>query len=296
MTTWQEYLNARGKLQEKPAVKLVGDYDGPDPKSPDQSVSKGKGWDAKAQKGDKPSPYRAPGTSKKQSTEKGFGDLGPKNLKYEPDTDTSNGRKKMSSMPKENFVNQTKDMKITEFVNHMLKECGHIHEENLPTVTGRIGEFHPYPIEAIKYVAALSKNNKRMLENLLHELKKEGMLKPMLESLLINAEDYASLGELFNDPKRCRSLSRALEAVAQPIVVSNGKEDEEDEDEENDELSLGDDEEDGESGEEDKADDPEGEDGDDLKLGDDEEDDDHPLFGNRDKEMMKKMMKFMSKR
>lgn len=66
-----EYLNDKGSVVEKPEVEIVPDYNGPDPKTPSDSKV----------------PYKTPiANEKPEEAEKGLGDLGNKELKYEPKT------------------------------------------------------------------------------------------------------------------------------------------------------------------------------------------------------------------
>jgi hypothetical protein len=214
--TWREYLDNKGKLVEKPEEKEVADYDGPDPKSPEKPVTKGKNWDAKAPKGDEPKPYRA---SSKDSTpkkgEKGFADEGPKDLVYTPDTKV----KKKSKT--EQFLDTTKDMTLSEFTNHMLKECGcanHEEDDDLPMVTAYTsGKFHPHPPEAIRYVAVLANKNNRILDNFIHEMKRNNGLTKFLESLLDHPESYSIIADLLSHdeqgPSRTKKFTRAMDDV-----------------------------------------------------------------------------------
>jgi hypothetical protein len=104
--TWHEYLNARGKLVQKPDTEKVADYNGPDPKSPGKSEpghkvkDNGSGLENVGPKSKAPTPYRAPGTDPgMKKSEKGFGDEGDKNLVYAPDTDVKKSESKLDTWP-----------------------------------------------------------------------------------------------------------------------------------------------------------------------------------------------------
>jgi hypothetical protein len=212
--TWKEYLDGMGKVVENPPTEEVPDYKGPDPKSPEKAVTKGKNWDAKAAKSDAPAPYRASGKDPgQQKGEKGFADEGDKNLVYKPDTTV----KKKSKT--EQFLDKTKNMTLAEFTQHMIEECGcgaMKEDDDLPTVTAYTsGKFHPHPPEAIRYVVVLANKNDRILESLIHELKRTGGLTGFMEALMDHPESYNSLCDLLSHdehgPTRAKKLVRTMD-------------------------------------------------------------------------------------
>jgi hypothetical protein len=227
----QEYLDDQGRLVEKPKVKVVADYDGPDPKSP-----------PKAKGAEDNTPYRCANSAEKpKKGENGFADLGDKKLVYDPDTKP--GTSKMTSLGKEvgedwpktkteAFIAQTKNMSSSEFAKYMLESCA-CNTENLPTVTSyKAGQFHPHPSEAIRYVAAIAAENIKFMENLVYEMKKAGNLTALLAVMLEHRDTYTALTDLFEDeefgPTRAKFFARALsEAVGPPMGL--GHEDEEEE-------------------------------------------------------------------
>lgn len=221
--SWKEYLDGKGKLVEKPEVDPTPDYKGPDDKAPPTAVTKGKSWDTKAPKADKPKPYKPANSGKPaQKGEAGFADKGDGKLVYKPNTKVDKageGGKKIGSWPKtktEAFIEKTKDMSMSQFIEHMIGECGCEMDETLPTVTAYAsGKFHPYPPEAIRYVVALAEKNERIMDKLIFELKNAGALPKMLKSLMEHPESYDGMTDLFGDldegPKRCKAFARSMD-------------------------------------------------------------------------------------
>lgn len=279
---WQEYLNAKGKLVD-PKVAPVADYSGPDPSTPEGSGGLKPSAGQPVPKSEKAAPYRAANSNEsKGGAEKGFGDMGGKELVYEPNTETDGqnnyvpGGKSIPSWggKTEAFLNTTKDMSLSEFTQHMLQECA-CETENLPKVTAmKRGGFHPNPVEAVKYVAALASKNDRVMESLVFEIKHQKALNQLLKQLLEHPETYDELTVLFEDimlgESRCNAFARAMhfqhirtleERVGPPMVGVNGEkdEDEDDDEEEGEDVPTPEDDEmDGEDMDDDEMDDEEG--------------------------------------
>jgi len=224
--TWNEYLDGRGKLVEKPKVDDVPDYSGPNPFAPDKGETIG--TDVKANKY-KPAPYRAPGkpVDSAKGEKGGFADSGDSKLIYNPDTTVKDG-KEISTWPKsktESFHNKTKGMEIPEFVKYMKNNCGyHPLDETTPSVTAyNAGKFYPNPHEATRYLAAISNKDNNVLENFVHEIKNRNALHKLIETLTEHNEFFDVLADMLeSDSKHCRSLARSMnrsyqEAVAPPI-------------------------------------------------------------------------------
>lgn len=236
---FDEYLNHKGKLTEKPVVSQIADYTGENPKSPPVS-GKIKGIDAPPSKGS----HAAYGPSAKAANfskkEKGLGDSAA--LKWEVPGTKNNTEKKIPTWPNakhtkkvnakngtttwprtktEHFIDKTKDMNLAEFTQYMYQECGcstdkKEEDDSLPMVTAyATGKFHPHPPEAMRYVAALAKANPRMMEMLIHHLKDEDGLGDMLGASLDHPESYDHLSELFGDeddgPHRSNALARSMD-------------------------------------------------------------------------------------
>lgn len=226
LNKWQEYLDEKGKLVEKPKTEKVADYPGKTPAAPAKPVTKGKNWNADyaANGDDTPSPYKVGSDKNPIKPETGgFADQGDKKLVYEPDTDVDDadklGGKIVSTWPKtktEAFLQKTKHMEFNDFVEYMLGECNcNPNDEDLPTVTAyAAGKFHPYPPEAINYVAALGKKNEHVLYNLVFEMKNQGGLGKLLEAVLSHPEAFDALSTLLESDeygaKHCKKLASAM--------------------------------------------------------------------------------------
>jgi hypothetical protein len=279
---FSEYLNGRGKLVEKPKVKqIANDLEatpnkppkakrgikggqqaqikegnqmkivkrpptalvpkGPKPTTtPPTAITKGKNWDAKAPATNQtPKPYAAPACSGKATKgESGLGDKG--DTKYEPDMKLGNSphipggkNDKGWETKTEQFMTKTRSMSMSEFAQFMKEDC----DVDAPLV--------------IMDLVTRSKNSPRVIEALVHEIKRQGLFPQMLEAISAHAE-----------------FKQWLEAVAPPF----GMDDEEDEEFPDDEEGLEDDEEDDEEDLE----------GDEEDLEDDEEDDEEDLEGDEE--------------
>jgi len=258
---WKEYLDHRGTLVEKPKTDHSPTYTGPSPKSPAK--------EAKAKTN--PKSYRPAKEEAPKKGEKGFADH--KVPVNKPD----------KNQKTEAFLEKTRNMPLAEFANYMLKECGcggaMAEDDTLPTVTSyATGKFHPYPPEAIRYVAALAKKNPRIMESLIQELKKQEAYGDLLSTGMDHPETYVMLTDLLGDddegPQRSRSLVRAMddkyskfiddqsdmfddedldEAVAPPYGVSDEDDDEDEKLSSPEGDDLGDEEEIGAGDEEDPA-------------------------------------------
>jgi len=205
----KEGVDAKGGLVGSPKVKLVADYDGPDPKSPTKGQGQGE-----------LSPYKsANGNAAAKGAEKGgFADMGDGKLKYEPDMKA--GASKLSAlgkelggdwpknkMPKtEHFLNKTSKMSASQFAKYMMKEntCDN---------------------DAIRYIVALAGQNPRVVEHLVHEMRRANILGEMLKASLEFPEAYQELTILFGDnegERRANRLARAMaEAVGPPMGIGN---------------------------------------------------------------------------
>ena len=202
----KEGVDPKSGLAGSPKVKLVADYDGPDPKNP----TKGKG------QGDL-SPYKsANGNAPAKAAEKGgFADLGDGKLKYEPDMKDGNSKltalgKELggdwpkNKMPKtEQFLNKTSKMSAGQFAKYMMKEaqCDN---------------------EAIRYIVALANQNPRVLEHLAHEMKRANILGKMLKATLDVPESYQELTILFGDNEGERRANKFARAMAEMVGPSMG--------------------------------------------------------------------------
>jgi hypothetical protein len=272
----KEYLDFKGKVVEKPDTEEVSDYKGPQPTAPEEKGA---------------APYKAANDTQpaKKELEKGLGELGNKELVYEPDTKNS-----VKITKTEQFVNKTKNMSLSEFTQYMLKECGcgMVNDEEIPYVTAyTTGKFQPHPPEAVKYVVVLANKNNNILDNMVHEMKSSGSLGKLLKAILNHPEAYDELNSLLADdkdgPGRCNSFAKSMygsyakflddqknmyESVSAPV----GFEDEE--------MDMDDEEEDYDDEEMDMDDEEEGYDDEEMDMDDEEEDYDDEEMDMGDKE------------
>jgi len=236
----KEYIDEKGKILEKGREDLKGEYKGKVPTAPEEG-----GY-----------PYVA---SQIKTGERGLGELGQKELEYNPDTKNA---KKVTRT--ESFLNKTKGMSISEFTSYMLKECGcgQVNDENLPFITAyTTGKFQPHPPEAIKYVTVLADKNQGILENLVSQIISMGYLGKLMKTIFEHPQAYEELTGLFNDekdgPSRCDSFVGSMnnsytkflsdqdglyESVSSPIGFDM-EDDEEMDMEDDEEIDMEDDEE-----------------------------------------------------
>lgn len=229
---WSEYINEKGKTIEKPEVKKIADYDGPQETSPAPAKApKSLEKDMEPPKAaGKPAPYKnAAKAPKPKKQEPGLAEKGDQKLVYEPDTSHTlpnpmgKEGKCMNHWPKspktktEQFIDKTSKMTTAEFVNYMTNEVA-VDAEEIPMVTAyTAGRFHPHPPEAISYIASLATKNDRIMDSLVHEIKRQGGLKKMLEVLMDHPESFDGLTDLLGDeeagPGRCNAMARSMDNV-----------------------------------------------------------------------------------
>ena len=206
--TFQEYLNSRGKVAEKPTVDATADT-GPTPTAkPDQG------------KGSKP---YAPGkTMKPKGPTGGFAEKGAGNLKYAPGVTgvdkAGEGGKKLPSYPNvrsatpksEAFHDATKGMNAAEFNQYIAAQ----------NKAG--GESSAHPIQYVKYTTALMAENASVATSLIHEAKRRNVRDLLVYEALQHPEAVKTLVEMMADPvigpAFTRRLARRLsEEVSPPI-------------------------------------------------------------------------------
>ncbi len=207
---FKEYLNAKGKLQEKPEVDSSGDTAPTPPKKPPTPVTKGKNWEANPLAG-KPADY-TPTTSpaKQQKGTPGLANDGDKKLVYEPETPETidkEGGKKVSTWPKaattKEFLDNTKGMSISEFVNFVSQE----NQTN--------GQVNPLPY--IRFVANLVSKNPNLMESLVREIRRNNGIGILANESLKLPEAVDEVAFMMQDEKFTRRLEKAMrETVEAP--------------------------------------------------------------------------------
>jgi hypothetical protein len=190
----KEYMDDKGKVLERGREDVKGEYKGKTPNCPPGSNSK---------------PYIS---SAIKPGEKGLGEVGDKELVYEPDTEKSPKIKTKT----EGFLNKTKGMSLSEFTKYMLKECGcgQVEGDDLPYVTAYTsGKFQPHPPEVIRYISILADKNDGILQNLVGQMISMGYLGKLLKAIFEHPQAYEELVSLFGDengPSRCKSFAGAM--------------------------------------------------------------------------------------
>jgi hypothetical protein len=244
---FDEYFNSKGSLVTKPKVVPVADYDGPDGSKPLSAVTKDLGMSIPKSVGEV-NPYVVKTKAVVPPGNKGGLAYDGKKVTKLPDGTGKEGTVVKNQWPNkksnqksakiaaksgvktwprtktEEFIDKTKDMSISEFTQYMLKECGCQSgmdedgggDDALPMVTAyTTGKFHPHPPEAIKYVVALAKANPRVMDSLIHEMKRAGALDGMLGSTLDHPESFDHLTDLLGDdeegPRRSKNLVRSMD-------------------------------------------------------------------------------------
>ena len=229
--TLQEYLDAKKKPVSNPKEEEVPDYNGPQETRPPKDITKGKDWEAPhADKVGDVAPYKAANPGRPGSKgETGFGDLGDKGLIYKPDIAKAN----LPKTKTEQFIDSTKDMSLGEFTNFVTKQSQNIDEATMPFITAyQQGPIRPYPAETIRYLTALTSENPRVMENLIHEMRRSGQLEALIKAVLEYPDAYKNFAELLEGEggeKRCKNLARALRQMSEAVGPAIGFDDDEEE-------------------------------------------------------------------
>lgn len=221
-----EYLNEKGKLQEKPIE--ADDFDtSPKPdKYPPAGATSGKNWKTTTPQ-DKPKPYVGVGTDPGlPKFDKGFANDGDKNLIYEPKNGKpeKEGWKKLDTWtwPKgktEAFLDDTKELTLSEFASYVSEQSKTgLHE--LPTIHAhKTGPICPDPVQAMRYVVTLAAANHRFMESLVIMLKSKGVLDSFLREASNHADTYNELAFLLADPESGGSVARRLVKALSEVTV-----------------------------------------------------------------------------
>lgn len=224
----REYIDNNKKLVEKPK-ELDCDYDGPEDKAPVKTSGAV----------DTPAPYKpANAAEKAKPAEKGLADLGNKAFVYNPDTKGGNSKlypggtemKGDWSTKTESFIKKTSKLSPSEFAKFMLKESVQIDINEMPFLASYEGnlKIKPHPSDVARYVASISKLDSRITEQFIHEIKRTGQFKSLLEAILSHPEAYEELASLLENEegeKRSKLFAKALikshkkmeEAVGPPM-------------------------------------------------------------------------------
>lgn len=249
MKKFLEYLDAKGKLKEKPHVAVMADKLEVEPTAKNKKV-KGKHDQVKEYFDDKgkivekpateivpdykgpnpyappkstgmsqPKPYRNGANQSAEPSEPGLGDKGDKKLVYEPDISkgTSNdvpGGKTVKTQT-EQFLNATKGMNPQEFIEYMRSKV------------------NPAVNEQVRNIISLTESDVNTVDKLVSELKRAGKLSNLVNSILTHKEAYGAIADgIKENASAVRNLWTAINEIVGPPVgmddVDMGDEDEED--------------------------------------------------------------------
>jgi len=179
----------KGKVKELDVTDgLAGkDYDGPLSTKPIQEPTKGKK--------DKALPYKATGeeeggvvwTAPDDGSKKGLAQnatpgmtpaTSPLGKKVD---DMSKARPKPKKLTAEQFIENTKDLSSTQFVNYVLESHG---DASISPVTDLFGnEFTPEPLQTIQYMAGLLMGNHYYLEKFVREVRRRGGMDALMDEM-----------------------------------------------------------------------------------------------------------------
>jgi hypothetical protein len=235
-----EYLDAKGKLKEKPHVAVLADKLEVEPSAltPAAKNKKVKGkhdqvkeyFDDKGKIVEKPAteivpdykgpnpyappkstgmsepkPYRNGKNQSAEPSEAGLGDKGDNKLIYKPDISkgTSNdvpGGKAVKTQT-EQFLNKTKSMTTQEFVEFMRTKV------------------NPAVNEGVRNIISLVESDVNSLDKLVSELKRAGKLPQLVNAILTHKESFHAIaGAIREDAGQVRSLWTAISEIVGPPV------------------------------------------------------------------------------
>lgn len=197
-----EYLNAKGKLQEKPITAVNADYEGPDEKNPEPNETDDLGYKVPKPIKKTPTAYAPKADVSKKDLEKGLANVGDKDnvIKFP----------ELGKMSNEQFINFTKGMPTEEFVKVMNEHCG-CEKKSAPMVVAySSGAYHPDPIQAINYVSYLANENENLLRALIHETKRIGGLEKLCDRLMDYNEFYEVLKTKIDDKQVFESVKKNI--------------------------------------------------------------------------------------
>ena len=221
---FKEYLDNRGKLQEKPIESDDADT-GPKPeKYPESPATSGKNWKTTTPQ-DKPKAYMGVGTDPgQQKYDKGFANDGNKNLIYEPKVGKpeKEGGKKLDTWPKgktEAFLDNTRALTLAEFASYVSEQSKN-GLQDLPTITAyKTGPICPDPMQAMRYVVTLAAANDRLMESLVVMLKSQGSLDRFLREATNHTDTYNELAFMLADPENGSTVARRLVKALSEVTI-----------------------------------------------------------------------------
>lgn len=221
--TFQEYLDARNKLQNTGKEQQIADYIGPKASAPGKE-KKHKHAGGHGQQG-KPKPYAGTTTAKDPNKGKntdGFASKGDKKLEYQPHKGNKStkkagvpGGKEVASWPRtktQEWLNSTKEMSLKEFTKH-LNEC----------------DCKGASSDSIREAVILAKNDSAMV-GLVREMKRQNNFNKFIIEAFKHEEAFAVLARLMENEQYAKKLVRAMNEIVAP-PMSDDMDDEENPDE-----------------------------------------------------------------
>jgi hypothetical protein len=216
---FSEYISQSGKLQEKPVVTKVPDYEGEQQSKPPQ------GTGAK--------PYKA-GTDasdpNKGKLKDGFADMGDDALEYNPVTSSDKDSNSVEGIPggktvkggwtnTQEWVEKTKNMPLAQFTKLLRNE----------SLKGIEKEIAPH--NSITETVSICKSNNNYVSALVREMKRNELFGQLVNEMVKHPESFKILASLMEkDESYARRLSMAMnEAVAGPIGMDQDVDDEDEE-------------------------------------------------------------------
>lgn len=263
LKSFKEYLDEKGNLVE-PKTEKVPDFHGKIPSAPNKAEKiKTKAGDDQSPAPKPQKPYSNPSKDSKNYSFKnikdtGLAEKGNKEISKMPNTEKKvnfgdvqskepfpKGSSQKKKIKTENIVKAINKMDSRQFVEFMAESCGCMGGDGdaLPTVTAyAAGKFHPHPPEVINYIVSLSEKNNSIINQLVDEINKKGLLKEFMESIMEVNDCYSHMASLFEDqdngPVRSRMFVKAMddgfskfqsdlyESVSSPIGFDNDHGDE----------------------------------------------------------------------
>lgn len=169
MGIFKEYLNSKGKV-ETGTVDVSGDRT--DPMTPPNKPPK----EHSSQK-----PYISDG-KKVKGSDKGFGDMGEKEMKYDPCCDTNKGKE----------------------------------PAKIPTAEQSFAE-----LELVPLITEAVSGNPKLLEKVVYDLKKNGQLGALVAEVMSHRETYNHMAEIIKNetygPGICKRLSKTMGQIVEEV-------------------------------------------------------------------------------
>lgn len=211
---FSEYLNQKGKMQDKPIIDPLADTSPVPPKKPEKNVTKGKTWRTEAAElkdgvnGTEPEPYSNPTTDPgQQKYEKGLVDKGNQDLVYKPKAIDQPLKTDIKKTKTEQFIEKTKDMAPNEYAEFILNSNN--------------GPDFKKIMEVTKIIA----NNEPLMESLVREIKRKEGFNKLIEVILAQPETYTEIAIALANESKGKEISSQLAQAINEITAPPESED-----------------------------------------------------------------------